>query len=115
MTGSKWRLLLSLVSLFAILSVAVACGDDDDEGDGGASGDGTSSATSAATTPASSVQKGGTITIGALQYESWDPHFGDFAQDIAHYFKVWRGLYELDLDNKPVPAMASRRAMEVWV
>jgi len=90
MTSSKWRLLLSLVSLLAILSIAVACGDDDDDDGGGGA----------------AVQKGGTITIGATQFESWDPHFGDFAADIAHYFKVWRGLYHLDLNNKPVAAMA---------
>ncbi|MGD9933208.1 MAG: peptide ABC transporter substrate-binding protein [Dehalococcoidia bacterium] len=93
MTSSKWRLLLGLISLFAVLSVAVACGDDDDD-DGGGGGGGAAAA------------KGGTITIGAKQFETWDPHFSDFAQDIAHYFKVWRGMYELDLDNKPVAAMA---------
>ena len=92
MTGSKWRLLFGLLSLFAVLSVAVACGDDDDDDSGGGGG--------------AAAAKGGSITIGALQFETWDPHFSDFAQDIAHYFKVWRGMYELDLDNKPVPAMA---------
>ncbi len=92
MISSKWRLLFGLLSLFAVLSVAVACGDDDDDDSGGGGG--------------AAAAKGGSITIGALQFETWDPHFSDFAQDIAHYFKVWRGMYELDLDNKPVPAMA---------
>lgn len=95
MTRSKWRLLLGLLSLFAVFAIAVACGDDDDDGNGG---DGTPDI--------GDVQQGGTITIGATEFENWDPHFSDFAQDIAHFFKAWRGMYELDLDNKPIPSMA---------
>ena len=96
MTKSKWRMLLSIFAVFAIMAVSVACGDDDDDDDGG-------DETPTTTTQAPS----GTITIGGLQFETWDPHFSDFAQDIAHFFMVWRGAYELDLDNKPVPSMAA--------
>jgi oligopeptide transport system substrate-binding protein len=107
MTKSRWRLLLAFVSLFAIMSIAVACGDDDDEGD---EGDGTATATgtgtASATADAGDIAQGGEITIGATEFQDWDPHFANFAQDIAHFFKVWRGLYELDLDNKPVASMA---------
>ncbi|TAK75456.1 MAG: peptide ABC transporter substrate-binding protein [Dehalococcoidia bacterium] len=48
----------------------------------------------------------GTITIQGLQFETWDPHFSNFAQDISHFYMVWRGLYEFDLNSKPVPSMA---------
>jgi len=48
----------------------------------------------------------GTITIQGQQFETWDPHFSNAAQDIAHFYMVWRGLYEFDLDSKPVPSMA---------
>lgn len=100
MTKSKWRMLLSMFALFAVLAIAVACGDDDDdEGDGGDGGDATPTQS---TEPAS-----GTITIGATQFETWDPHFSDFAQDISHFVYVWRGLYHLDLNDQPQPAMAA--------
>jgi ABC-type oligopeptide transport system substrate-binding subunit len=99
MTKSKWRMLLSMFALFAVLAIAVACGDDDDdEGDGGDGDD----ATPTTTTQAPS----GTITIGATQFETWDPHLSDFAQDITHFVYVWRGLYHLDLNDQPEPAMA---------
>jgi oligopeptide transport system substrate-binding protein len=112
--------LLGLCSLFAILTVSVACGDDDDEGDGDgdatststATGTGTSAtstgtaATSTGTAASGDIEQGGEITISALEFQDWDPHFANFAQDIAHFFKVWRGLYHLDLENKPVAAMA---------
>jgi oligopeptide transport system substrate-binding protein len=100
MTNQRWRLLLSVFALFAILVVAVACGDDDDS---------TSNATktSASGSPAvSNAAPSGTITISGTQFETWDPHFSDFAQDIGHFYMVWRGLYEFDLNSKPVPSMA---------
>ncbi len=109
MTKSRWKLLLSIFAIFAVLSVAVACGDDDDDDDGG---DTTPAATTAAGSPTTAAsptvaKPTGTITIAGTQFETWDPHFSDFAQDIAHFFMVWRGAYELDLDNKPVPSMAA--------
>ncbi len=36
----------------------------------------------------------------------WDPHFSGFAQDITHFYMVWRGLYEFDLNSKPIPSIA---------
>ncbi len=103
MTKSKWRLLLSMFAVLAIMAIAVACGDDDDD-DGG---DDTSGGGGGTASPTAQVQKpSGTITIGATQFETWDPHFSDFAQDITHMVYVWRGLYHLDLNDKPQPAMA---------
>ncbi len=92
MTKSYWRVLLSMFALFAVLVIAVACGDDDDDDDDNAT-----------PTPAPAS---GTITIGATQFETWDPHFSDFAQDITHFVYVWRGLYHLDINDAPQPAMA---------
>jgi oligopeptide transport system substrate-binding protein len=99
MTKSKWRMLLSMFAVLAIMAIAVACGDDDDDDDDTNGGGGTTPTT---TTQAPS----GTITIGATQFETWDPHFSDFAQDISHMVYVWRGLYHLDLNDVPQPAMA---------
>jgi oligopeptide transport system substrate-binding protein len=96
MTKLKWRALLSVFAIFAILAITAACGDDD---------------STTATTPAgggttAAAAPSGTITIGGTQFETWDPHFSDFQQDISHFFMVWRGLYEFDLNSKPVPSMA---------
>ena len=100
MTKSKWQLLLSMFAIFAIVAFAAACGDDDDDDD---SGDDSPTSTSGTQTTA---KPSGTITIGATQFENWDPHFSDFAADISHMVKVWRGLYHTDLQDKPQPAMA---------
>ena len=102
MTKSKWRLLLSMFAIFAIMAVAVACGDDDDDDD---TGGGDATATTAGGTQ-TAAKPSGTITIGATQFENWDPHFSDFAADISHMVYVWRGLYHTDLQDKPQPAMA---------
>ncbi|MGI8926541.1 MAG: peptide ABC transporter substrate-binding protein [Tepidiformaceae bacterium] len=102
MTKWTWRTLLAGLSLFAVLSVAVACGDDDDD-DGGTAA---TTAPGQATAPPGAAKPSGTITIGAQQFETWDPHFSDFAQDIEHFFMVWRGLYQFDSQSKPIPSMA---------
>ena len=103
MTKSKWRVLLSMFAIFAILAFAAACGDDDDDdGDDG----GTDASPTSGTSTQTAAKPSGTITIRTIQFESWDPHFSDFNQDIEHFFMVWRGLYHLDKDSKPQPAMA---------
>jgi oligopeptide transport system substrate-binding protein len=103
MTKSKWQLLLSMFAIFAIMAFAAACGDDDDDDDGGDDATATTAGGSSTTTAA---KPSGTITIRTVQFESWDPHFSDFNQDIEHFFMVWRGLYHLDKDSKPQPSMA---------
>ena len=107
MTKSKWQLLLSMFAIFAILAFAAACGDDDDDDTGGT----TASPTSGGTAPTSVAKPSGTITIRTVQFESWDPHFSDFNQDIEHFFMVWRGLYHLDKDSKPQPAPDTDREL----
>ncbi|MBA4179022.1 MAG: hypothetical protein C0506_00380 [Anaerolinea sp.] len=104
MTKPKWRMLLSVLAMFAVLAIAAACGDDDNAEPTKAPG-GTAAAGSP-TAPAV-TKPSGTITIRTIQFESWDPHFADFNQDIEHFFMVWRGLYHLDADSKPQPAMAA--------
>lgn len=85
----------AIATTIALFTVACSGGDKEaaptpsQQGTGSSSGDAT-----------------GTITIQGLQFETWDPHFSDFAQDIAHFYMVWRGLYEFDLNSKPVPSMA---------
>jgi oligopeptide transport system substrate-binding protein len=86
--------LLSLVAIGAVLAFA-ACGSDDEKTSGTASPGGV----------AERIQ-GGTLTVQNLEFQSFDPHFSNFVQDIGHQRMVWRGLYTLDKDNKPQPAMA---------
>ena len=102
-------MLFAVLSVFAVMAIAVACGGDDDPATTPAAtvaSGGTAGATTAGTTAPVVTAPKGTITIQALQFETWDPHFSDFAQDIAHFFMVWRGLYEFDLESKPIPSMA---------
>ena len=87
MSNKKRRLFSSLLTVFSILVVAVACGDDD--GDDGSSG-----------------RFGGEIVVHALEFSSFDPHFSAFSQDLMHEKQVFRGLYQLDVDSMPVPEMA---------
>jgi oligopeptide transport system substrate-binding protein len=91
MTARSRRILLSLGAILAVSAIAVACadaenGEDRPDDPGGA--------------------PSGTITIAATQFESWDPHYSSFGQDVAHFVYVWRGLYHLDLNDQPQPAMA---------
>jgi oligopeptide transport system substrate-binding protein len=49
----------------------------------------------------------GTITIAGTPFDSWDPHYSSFGQDVDHFYMVWRGLYEFDKDMVPVSSMAA--------
>jgi len=93
-----WRLiLLSLVAMTALAAFA-ACGDDE-------GGEGTKTPT--ATTPATGERiQGGELTVQSNEFASLDPHFSSFAQDISLERMLWRGLYSLDIENVPQPAMA---------
>ena len=104
MTKTKMRMLFSIFAVFAVLAIAVACGDDDDNTSNTPAG---GSTTASGSPSAAAVTKpSGTITIRGLQFETWDPHFSDFSQDIGHFFMVWRGLYALDGKDIPQPSMA---------
>lgn len=99
-----WRfLLLTLVAMTALVGSA-ACGDDDDEGDDG----GSPTATTADETPAGDGrQQGGDVIVQGTEFASLDAHFSSFAQDISLMRMIWRGLYTLDKNNEPQPAMAA--------
>lgn len=117
MTSPKWKLLLGVVAVLAATAIGVACGDDDDNGGktttssattaAATTASGGSPAASATTATANQPQKGGEVTVHALQFQSWDPHFSSFGSDISTMRMVWRGLYRLDKDNKLVPEMAA--------
>ena len=85
-TRAYRRFAAALITLVGVAGLLAGCGDDDDGSQQDASG--------------------GTVTIGASQFESWDPHAGNVAPDVAHYVYVWRGMYHLDLQDEPQPAMA---------
>ncbi|MEO6044171.1 MAG: peptide ABC transporter substrate-binding protein [Tepidiformaceae bacterium] len=107
MTKTKMRMLLSILAVFAVLVIAVACGDDDSTSKNTPAG-GSTTATGSPSA-AANTKPSGTITIRGLQFETWDPHFSDFSQDIGHFFMVWRGLYSLDAKDIPQPSMAEAK------
>lgn len=95
-----WRFLL--LALLAVAAVAAfsACGDDD-------SGGATKTPAGTATSAADNRQQGGTITLHSVEFQSLDPHYSNFSQDIGLQRKMWRGLYTLDKDNNAKPSMAA--------
>lgn len=107
MTMTRWRVLWSALALSAALAVSVACGGSSSNNTTPTAASGGATATGSASAPANQAPTG-TITIRGLQFENWDPHFSDFAQDIAQFYMVWRGAYEFSLDSppKPIPALA---------
>lgn len=105
MTRTKWRVLLSMLAVLAVFAIAAACGDDDGNKTSPTTAP-TTAGGAATTAPSAAAKPSGTITIAALQFESWDPHFSDFAQDISQFYMVNRGLYMLDLKNIPQPELA---------
>ncbi len=99
-----WRLVLSTAVALTVMAGFIACGDDDN---GGGS---TSGATTAGGSPSGDQRKqGGTLTVQSNEFQSLDPHYSNFAQDISMDRMLWRGLYTLDKDNTPQPAMAASK------
>lgn len=96
------HLLFALVALGAVAALAAACGGDDDEKKATAS-PGAGSPTAAADQRA----QGGTMTVQSNEFESLDPHYSSFAQDISLDRMLWRGLYAMDIDNLAQPMMAA--------
>ncbi len=94
----QWRYLT--IAVFAIVALAAfsACGDDDDDGGGDDGG---------TETPAAGKRiDGGALTVQHIEPEGIDPHFSSFGQEISIERMLWRGLYSLNLENEPIPAMA---------
>ncbi|MBN9491984.1 peptide ABC transporter substrate-binding protein [bacterium] len=109
MSRTRWRLLAAAVSLIAVLVLAAACSSSSDNKKTTTPAGGSSSTAqaSASASGSSTAQQGGSITVQALQPQSFDPHYSGFSQDISIERMVWRGLYRLDKDNKLQPEMAA--------
>jgi oligopeptide transport system substrate-binding protein len=109
MSRTRWRLLAAAVSLIAVLVLAAACSSSNDNKKTTTPAGGSSSTAqaSASASGSSTAQQGGSITVQALQPQSFDPHYSGFSQDISIERMVWRGLYRLDKDNKLQPEMAA--------
>ena len=88
----SWSLAVLVIVLLSSGALA-GCGDD-----GG--GD---------QTPTRSGERieGGELTVRSVEFSSLDPHFSAFFEDISLQRMLWRGLYTMDRDNVPQPAMAS--------
>lgn len=113
MAFSSWQRRGAVAFLAALLLMAASCGGGDDA-------EPTTSPTTApdtaspVATPAESddvpddraALAGGEITVQYVQFQSFDPHFSAFTQDIGHEGMVWRGLYDLSIDNRPIPLAA---------
>ena len=81
-----------VVMVVLLFATFAGCGDDDEDQTGGGGGE--------------RIQ-GGELTVQSFEPASLDPHFSSFFQDISLHRMLWRGLYTLDKDNIPQPAMAS--------
>ena len=89
----RWLWLLAAIAVIAVVAFA-ACKDDKGAG-------------KTPTPSAGERRQGGELTVQSHEFASLDPHFSSFAQDISLQRMLWRGLFSLDIDNVPQPAMAS--------
>jgi len=89
------------MTLTAILLLAAfaACGDDDEDG----SPDGEPQA------GGGERIDGGELTVQSFEFSTLDPHVSSAYQDLSLHRMLWRGLYTLDKDNIPQPAMAAAK------
>jgi len=89
----RWLWLFTAIALIAVVAFA-AC--EDDEGGGKTPGPG-----------AGERIDGGDLIAQGIEFESIDPHYSAFAQDISIQRMMWRGLYRLTPENVPAPEMAA--------
>src|SRR3990170_1869587 len=95
----RWLWLLAAIAVIAVLAFA-AC--EDDEGGGK-----TPSAGETPTAPSGERIQGGDLISQQIEFDSIDPHYSAFAQDISIQRMMWRGLYNLNPENVPEPEMAA--------
>jgi oligopeptide transport system substrate-binding protein len=88
----RWLWLLAAIAVIAVVAFA-ACKDD--EGGGKTPG------------PSGERIDGGDLIAQGIEFESIDPHYSAFAQDISIQRMLWRGLYNLNPENVPEPEMAA--------
>jgi oligopeptide transport system substrate-binding protein len=90
----RWLWLFTAIALIAVLAIA---GCKEDKKTGGKT-----------PTPGAGERiEGGDLIAQGIEFESIDPHYSAFAQDISVLRMMWRGLYRLDPENVPKPAMAA--------
>src|SRR3990170_8269519 len=94
----RWLWLLAAIAVIAVLAFA-ACKDDEKKA-GETPGPGESPA-------AGERIDGGDLIAQGIEFESIDPHYSAFAQDISIQRMLWRGLYRLNPENVPEPEMAA--------
>ena len=90
----RWLWLFTAIALIAVLAV-VGCKDDKKTG-GETPGPG-----------AGERIDGGDLIAQGIEFDSIDPHYSAFAQDISIQRMMWRGLYRLTPENVPAPEMAA--------
>src|SRR3989337_251662 len=71
---------------------------EDDEGGGK-----TPTAGETPTAPSGERIQGGDLIAQGIEFESIDPHYSAFAQDISIQRMLWRGLYRLKPEDVPEP------------
>ena len=100
---TRWIWMLAAVAVVAVLALA-AC-DDEEEGGGDTPAAGE---TPAGESPAAGERiDGGDLIAQGVEFDSIDPHYSAFAQDISVQRMLWRGLYTLNPENVPEPEMAA--------
>jgi oligopeptide transport system substrate-binding protein len=101
MSIPRIRWVYLLMSLIAVLALALAaCGDDDDD-------DGGDEETPTGAASPTEGEAGGEITVQITEPESLDPHFSDFSVDITIIQMTTRGLYDLLPGGELRPAYAA--------
>src|SRR3990172_5108401 len=93
----SWLWLLAAIAVIAVLAFA-ACEDDEGGGETPAAGE--------SPTAGERIQ-GGDLISQQIEFDSIDPHYSAFAQDISVERMLWRGLYNLNPENVPDPEMAA--------
>ncbi len=88
-----WGLwVLAVLATIAVLAFA-ACGEEEE---------------GAGKTPTAGERiQGGDMVVHGHEFDSLDPHYSAFAQDISLHRMIWRGLYTMDKDNVAQPSMAA--------
>jgi oligopeptide transport system substrate-binding protein len=89
----RWLWVLAALVVIAVLAFA-ACEEEEEEGVG-------------ETPTAGERIQGGDLTVATTEPDALDPHYSSFSQDISLARMLWRGLYTLDVNNVPQPAMAA--------
>ncbi len=102
----RWAYLI--MALVAIIALGLAaCGGDDDEAEDTPTPGGETEAPTDTPDTGDGRADGGELTLATIEGDGLDPHFSSFASDISLQRMIWRGLYTLDANNVPQPAMAA--------